>query len=71
MRSVFKSLISWDNCSGWLQVIFLFGAEDEEKQLKWYPVSIFDNPRVMVQCVPKTEESLSGPTQCLWKVVFL
>ena len=27
-------MISWDNYSGWLQVIFLFGAEDEEKRLK-------------------------------------
>ena len=69
---VFKSLISWDNCFGWLQVIFLFGAEDEEKQLKIYSVCILDNPRVsFIMVPPKTEESVSGPTQCLRKVVFI
>ena len=65
-------MISWDNYSGWLQVIFLFGAEDEEKRLKRYTVCILDNPRVsFILVLPKTDESVSGPTQCLRKVVFL
>ena len=55
-----------------LQVIFLFGAEDEGKHLKIYTVCIFDNLRVsLILVLPKTEESVSGPTQCLRKVVFL
>ena len=64
MRSFFRIKIS---CSCWLQVVFNFGSENGEDQLKSHPVNFLD------ETVPnnlKLKVIHTFVQKCVWKMIF-
>ena len=64
MRSFFRIKIS---CSCWLQIVFNFGSENREEQLKSHPVNFLDE-RVPNNLKLKVIHTFVQ--KCVWKMIF-